>query len=182
MASSSTPTKQPETIRPPDTLGTGYFLPKEPLRSEYIDPPETLTANQKKTLFTFKGHQRVVLFSIADNGAGKVKYNVILDHKVKPLPSVYIWQIVEFLGGAISSNGILSPLPTGFTASSQFTGHVTHMTAMFTSDSSGNVADESLTILYDRFQMIGEIEVTAENVGTSDIEIGGVLVTESVYQ
>lgn len=171
---------QAPSIPPPSTLSTGQRLPQQPLRNGA--PVEiTLTPGQKKSLFSFSGKQRLVLASVVDDGAGLVKYSIKLDNQTEVLNYPFIWQIVSFLTGNISSNGPFSLLPTGFTASQKYVGYITYLTAMFTTDSSGNVQYEGLTIDDSRIQALGKVEVTAENVGTADATVGAALITEAIY-
>lgn len=170
---------QAPSIPPPSTLSTGQRLPNQPIRSQPINI--TLAAGESKSLWSFNGAQKLLLLSLYDDGAGEVAYSMTLDQNTNGFIFPYIWQIVSALSGVVNSTGKIGAGPTGFAASSSFSGRVTYLTASFNTDSSGVVESEAITIDDSNIQVLGNITVKATNNGASSVSIVGVLTTMGVY-
>lgn len=164
-----------------EILGSGARLPSQSLRATPVQP-KTVAAGETATIFDVKGTFRIIFAGFSDNGAGLMRYSAFIDSQSNLIPSAFIWQVVESLTGVVPTGGIFSESPTGFPASSFFTGQVTYITASFNTDASGNVADESLVIGYPYVYTLASLKVQVTNIGTSDAQVGGYLLTQPVLQ
>lgn len=160
-----------------DIVGSGARLPGQSLRGVEF-PVATVAPGEQITLFNVKGRNRILFASMQDNSDGLMEYYGYIDNQSNIISSPFIWQIVGALVGIQPSGGVFSLSPTGFPASSFFSGKVTYLTASFATDASGNVSSESLVISEPYIYSLAEINIYAVNGSASDVKVGGYLVTQ----
>lgn len=160
-----------------EILGSGARLPNQSIRATPF-LPHTVQPGDKLKLFDVKGSFRIMFAGVSDNGAGYMKYDATVDSQSNIISAPYIWQIVGALRGIYPSGGIFSNTPTGFPATSFFSGEVTYITAAFSTDSSGNVANESMVIGYPYVYTLAQLTMSVVNVGSSEATVSGYLVTQ----
>jgi hypothetical protein len=120
---------------------------------------KTITAgssNNNYMEFTGSGH--VVLFNLWDNSGGTALYSIRLDTIIDIAGVASPYVLAALLLGITNTSGDLAE-PTGFPASQSYFAHFGNYAAGFTTNSSGDVVSQSLSIADSQVKWVKSVQI-----------------------